>query len=580
MDQNAPGIRVSVILIPDRILEEADAHRWSVEALEGIRAQTMASWELIAVTDSDAPPPPLPPQTGHATTLAEAARLARGECVALIATADTWLAEKLTQQLRILAQHPQAAMVIGRPLMWRSWDDSAPDAADQDHHCELGGEVDGVVEPPVLFAQALAGQYQTAEVSDALVRRAPFLHAVERVPETGDPIVVARAALALIQLEEKIFFSSQTWARIRISDEQRDARIRRARTAQHVAVLKGLAGPVLAQGDPDLVSMISYELDKYDYSRIARLAEATGPDLRVSSVEYVGEGLSNRAYRLNDSIIFRLPKTDAAERELTREVRLLLRLQPLLRTPIPRPVIVGQAHRTPDTRLRRILRRSFRWLRPSSRKSGLAAGAARAYVGYPEIRGNFLYPEVIAADKDLRSRIAKSLGQFLTEIHSIDLLVVAGIKLPKRSVCRDLAFVDAALSGRLSAEQSRSVRDLLDQVERDGRGAERDVLLHGDLGWDHVLVDPSGSLAGIIDFGGACVGEAAQDFKELCRKYGRTFLEEVLEHYALDRRPGFSRRIRFLMLCEAASALASSGSTGEIQRGVQLLQDTISALER
>ncbi len=78
---------------------------------------------------------------------------------------------------------------------------------------------------------------------------------------------------------------------------------------------------------------------------------------------------------------------------------------------------------------------------------------------------------------------------------------------------------------------------------RDGRLdlAYQPVLIHGDLAQYHILYDPATlTLAGILDFGTAGMGDPAVDFAIIISMYGERFLRRVARTYpaisvALDR---------------------------------------------
>jgi aminoglycoside phosphotransferase (APT) family kinase protein/8-oxo-dGTP pyrophosphatase MutT (NUDIX family) len=57
------------------------------------------------------------------------------------------------------------------------------------------------------------------------------------------------------------------------------------------------------------------------------------------------------------------------------------------------------------------------------------------------------------------------------------------------------------------------------------------VLVHGDLGMEHVLVDADGDIVGVIDFEDATVGDPAIDFVGVFNAFGLTAARSVLEHY-------------------------------------------------
>ena len=69
-------------------------------------------------------------------------------------------------------------------------------------------------------------------------------------------------------------------------------------------------------------------------------------------------------------------------------------------------------------------------------------------------------------------------------------------------------------------------------------------LIHGDLACYHLLFDePSRSLAGVIDFGAAGVGDLALDFACLLQYYGGSFIECLYDQYPAARH--YAKRAQF-----------------------------------
>jgi aminoglycoside 2''-phosphotransferase len=72
------------------------------------------------------------------------------------------------------------------------------------------------------------------------------------------------------------------------------------------------------------------------------------------------------------------------------------------------------------------------------------------------------------------------------------------------------------------------------------------LLIHGDLGVEHILVDPDlDCLVGVIDWGDARVGDPALDFTGLLVSCGAKFVRQVLESYAAPLDGRFWERMAF-----------------------------------
>jgi glycosyltransferase involved in cell wall biosynthesis len=236
--------RVSAIVI---FLNEA---RFIAEAIESVRAQSYADWELILVDDGSTDASTAIARDyagrepgkirylehpGHANLGMSAARNlgvanARGEFVGFLDADDVWLPEKLREQLAILDANPSVQMVYGPTLLWRTWRDGGA----TDDFCELGFSPDSIVMPPRLLVSLIANRAQTPTTCNALMRRA----AIARV---GGFEAVFRG-----MFEDQVFFmklgviapvyvASRVWARYRQRDdsssavEERSGKVRESR---------------------------------------------------------------------------------------------------------------------------------------------------------------------------------------------------------------------------------------------------------------------------------------------------------------------------------------------------------------
>ncbi len=159
------------------------------EAIRSIEAQTFHGWEILLVDDgsTDAStdiardyaarhPTKIRylEHDGHENRGMSAARNlgikhARGEFIALLDADDVWLPDKLDAQLRLLEDHPEAALVYGATQYWHSWRDE-PDAADALR--PLGVRPDAIHHPPELVARYLSRQGDTPATCSVLMRSA------------------------------------------------------------------------------------------------------------------------------------------------------------------------------------------------------------------------------------------------------------------------------------------------------------------------------------------------------------------------------------------------------------------------
>jgi glycosyltransferase involved in cell wall biosynthesis len=119
--------------------------KFLADAVESVLAQTYANWELLLVDDGSA-------DASESIAMAYCARHherirylthegranrgmsasrnlglqeARGEITAFLDADDSWLPQKLEQQIALFEEHPEAVMVCGATLYWHSWHENS-----------------------------------------------------------------------------------------------------------------------------------------------------------------------------------------------------------------------------------------------------------------------------------------------------------------------------------------------------------------------------------------------------------------------------------------------------------------------
>lgn len=230
---------------------------------------------------------------------------------------------------------------------------------------------------------------------------------------------------------------------------------------------------------------------------------ATDPSLPLDHVSLIQEGMVNDVVIVDERLVFRFPKSERAAAELAREGRVLDAVRDRIGIPVP----------------------SF---------TALPGGGVRyAFIPGEPLTQN-LFRALAPAD---RRRLLDQLGTTLTTLHGFTAaeLANAGIDWPSLSVRTRadwLTFYDqleTTLFPYLYRYQRQWVRDHFAPV-RDG-SLNLDVapaLIHGDLAPYHLLVDrASGTLAGLIDFGVAGLGDPAVDVACLLYSLGAEVIAEL-----------------------------------------------------
>jgi glycosyltransferase involved in cell wall biosynthesis len=205
--------------------------RFLEEAIESVVAQTYDRWELLLCDDgsSDASTAiarryasKYPDRVfylehpGHANRGMSATRNlglahARGELVAFLDGDDVWVPEKLSRQVELLQQHPDAAGVYGRLHVWHAWTRRQGDLA-RDYTQPLGGPPDTLVPPPELLIRFLRDDMHTP--SGVLFRR-HVLDEVGGYEESFRGMHEDGIVLAKICLRWPLYASGEVWYKYR-----------------------------------------------------------------------------------------------------------------------------------------------------------------------------------------------------------------------------------------------------------------------------------------------------------------------------------------------------------------------------
>jgi glycosyltransferase involved in cell wall biosynthesis len=170
-----------------------DAEKYLGEAIASVFAQTFDDWELILVDDGSTDGGSVlarqcaerhPDRVrylehfGHANRGMSVSRnlgilAASGEFVALLDADDVWFPEKLSRQVAILHNNPDAVMVYDATRRWHSWS-GEPGAESREGLRRLGLSPETLVQPPTLIPLFLNGEAESPGTCSVLIRRSAF----------------------------------------------------------------------------------------------------------------------------------------------------------------------------------------------------------------------------------------------------------------------------------------------------------------------------------------------------------------------------------------------------------------------
>ena len=219
-----------------------------------------------------------------------------------------------------------------------------------------------------------------------------------------------------------------------------------------------------------------------DAALVRRLVDAQFPHWRglpIRPVEH--DGWDNRTFRLGEELSVRLPSAEGYVEQVDKEQRWLPVLRDLLPVPIPSPVAVGEP----------------------------GEGFPFPWSVYRWLPGT---PVVLRGDVSRDAALASAIGRFLVALRDAPTEGAPGpgthnfFRGAPPEVYEEEALAAFALLG---AEAPRA-RSLWDEATA-SRWDRAPVWFHGDVAPGNLLVDASGALSAVIDFGTSGVGDPACD---------------------------------------------------------------------
>ncbi|MGE5652691.1 MAG: phosphotransferase, partial [Bacillota bacterium] len=217
-----------------------------------------------------------------------------------------------------------------------------------------------------------------------------------------------------------------------------------------------------------------------------KLIEEQFPGLAPATPVLIGEGWDNSIYSVNGEYLFRFPRRTIVVEMLTMGSELLPAVAQELPLPIPAPIFLG----APST--------EYPW--PFT--------GARLVKGEPPGR----------LSHEQRMRAVEPLAKFLRALHDFPVDRARELGAPNDRLGRlDMGKRKPMLAANAAkliecgyVQDGQAVQEFLSSFG----GGELDrqlALLHGDLHFRNLIVDPQGDLAGVIDWDDTYIGHPAAD---------------------------------------------------------------------
>ncbi|OIU73044.1 phosphotransferase family protein [Rossellomorea aquimaris] len=217
------------------------------------------------------------------------------------------------------------------------------------------------------------------------------------------------------------------------------------------------------------------------------------------------QGQNNVVLIINDEWVFRFPKYKGGIEQLKKETVILESVSTKLSIPVPKPEF-----------------QSFH-----SEEPGQVFTAYRLLPGSPLWREN-----IINIEEPWRQQAAGDLAVFLKELHSIPADTILS-PAQQNSVVEEMEDLYKRLETKvfpfMKQEAVEETEKRFTAYFSSFQSAEASIV-HGDFGCSNILWD-KGRVSGIIDFGGAGIGDPAYDVAGILASYGEEFLNMMIPHY-------------------------------------------------
>ena len=254
-----------------------------------------------------------------------------------------------------------------------------------------------------------------------------------------------------------------------------------------------------------------------------KLVEACFAPLTIGRCELLRGGWDHVMLLVDGEWIYRIPRRPEGGARLRKEAALLPQLGPTLPLRVPRFERVWRGE-TPPTII----------------------------VAYRKLPGRPLPRAAFVASR--RAETAAAVGGFLTALHRFPVRRAASLGVPgggpgvwRREHEGIIAWIRREAFPLLTSRERRWAMDLCEGFLADASNFRfHPVLLHRDLGKEHVLQDPaSHRLTGVLDWGDASIGDPALDFTGLLADFGEAAARSVLRAYRGRKDAGMLGRARF-----------------------------------
>ena len=238
------------------------------------------------------------------------------------------------------------------------------------------------------------------------------------------------------------------------------------------------------------------------------LLEHTFTDLKVDKIEVLGSGYDSVAFLVNDEYVFKIKFSSNKKKGYEKEKAIYDFLNKNLKTSIKIPVI------------------EYSYISDEI-----------SILGYKKIKGNFLSPELYTKlSTDEKETLKKDIADFLKQMHSLDTKEISNYAIDnKENVLEEYELLKNTIYNDLTEDEKNYIERFMNRLNTTTIFNDKKCLCHNDFSCNHVLLDDSNRLCGIIDFGDSGIIDEYCDFIYLLEdsdeEIGREFGEDILKLY-------------------------------------------------
>jgi aminoglycoside 2''-phosphotransferase len=293
------------------------------------------------------------------------------------------------------------------------------------------------------------------------------------------------------------------------------------------------------------------------------------PNFLLQKIIYLGEGLNNCVYEVNDQYIFQFPKHFRAEKDCEKEIYLLNALRPNLNILVPNFQFIANEQKS-NKSYKKFLAYILRQLESILNKYHLLIDFDKSriicncydkiFVGYKKISGtNYSDGNFNTLSALRHDNIAQQLANFFLCLHNLKVENLEQLNIntwhfDQQYYAKFEPIINEYIIPKISPKQAEILlKYYYDYLSQPAQYEYIPYLIHADITCDHIIFDKSeNQIAGIIDFGEVCIGDPDYDFFIIYQEYGRELLELILMYYGRSLTSQVWRKFQFLDCCFAS----------------------------